>query len=142
MMKYKFLLTTMAILSILAIASPVSAEVPQTINYQGRLTDSLGNPVPDGNYQITFNIWNWDAGVQGEPPPNRYFDVKDPGKQKLWSKGREATTLLDQILLTMDDSFNAEEASHGAAIDIVQAVYPKDILAVTWGEINIGLHLF
>jgi hypothetical protein len=83
-----------------------------------------------------FNIWYWDSGVKSEPPPNRYFDVKDAGKQKLWSKGREATTLLDQILLTMDESFNAEEMSQGEAIHIVQAVYPKDKLAVTWGGIK------
>ena len=37
-------------------------QVPQLINYQGRLSDSLGDPVPDGDYQITFSIWNWPSG--------------------------------------------------------------------------------
>jgi len=83
-----------------------------------------------------FNIWYWDAGVKGEPPANRFFDVKDPGKHKLWSKGREARTLLDQILLTMDPGFNAEEASQGEAILFLQAVYTEDKLAVTWGGIK------
>ena len=83
-----------------------------------------------------FNIWYWDAGVQSEPPANRFFEVKTAGKNQLWSKGREARTLLDQILLTMDDSFNAEEASKGEAIDIPRIVYPKGKLAVTWGEIK------
>ncbi|MGC9111564.1 MAG: hypothetical protein ACP5JB_06880, partial [candidate division WOR-3 bacterium] len=25
--------------------------IPRMLSYQGRLTDTLGNPVPDGNYQ-------------------------------------------------------------------------------------------
>lgn len=83
-----------------------------------------------------FNIWYWDSGVQGEPPPNRFFEVKTAGKNQLWSKGREAKTLLDQILLTMDDSFNAEEASKGEAIDIPAAVFSKGKLAITWGAIK------
>lgn len=83
-----------------------------------------------------FNIWYWDSGVQSEPPANRFFEVKTAGKNQLWSKGREAKTLLDQILLTMDEDFNAEKASKGEAIDIPQVVYPKDKLAVTWGEIK------
>ena len=83
-----------------------------------------------------FNIWYWDAGVKSEPPANRFFEVKTAGTNQLWSKGREVGTLLDQILLTTDDSFNAEEASEGEAIDIPRAVYPQDKLAVTWGEIK------
>jgi len=83
-----------------------------------------------------FNIWYWDSGVKSEQPANRFFEVKTAGKNQLWSKGREAGTLLDQILLTMDKNFNAEEASKGEAIDIPKAVCPKDKLAVTWGEIK------
>ena len=83
-----------------------------------------------------FNIWYWDAGVQGEPPANRFFDVDTAGINKLWSKGREARTLLDQILLTMDPDFNAEEASQGEAIPILTVVYPKSKLAATWGKIK------
>jgi hypothetical protein len=84
-----------------------------------------------------LNIWYWDSGVQGEPPPNRFFKVKTAGKYKLWSKGREPGTLLDQILLTPDEKFNAEEASKGAAIDIPRAVDAKTKLAVTWGRIKV-----
>ncbi len=35
-----------------------TAEVPQIINYQGRLTDSEGNPVTNGDYTIRFRIWD------------------------------------------------------------------------------------
>lgn len=33
-------------------------EVPQAINYQGRLTDNLGNTLAAGYYEIEFRIWN------------------------------------------------------------------------------------
>jgi len=40
------------------------------INYQGRLTDPTGNPVPDNNYQLTFTLYDdtggplWTSGMQ------------------------------------------------------------------------------
>jgi hypothetical protein len=38
------------------------ANVPQEINYQGYLTDSGGNPVPDGDYVVSFAIYNLITG--------------------------------------------------------------------------------
>jgi hypothetical protein len=32
------------------------------LSYQGKLTDSLGNPVPDGNYQLTFRLYTQETG--------------------------------------------------------------------------------
>jgi len=78
-----------------------------------------------------FNIWYWDAAVGGNPS---FFEVKTAGKHLLWSKGREPGSILDQILLTMDDSFNAEEASNGEAV--VASVDAKEKLAITWGHIK------
>ena len=49
------------------------ADIPQVINYQGRLTDSIGLPVPDGRHTVQFKIWTtaegpgfvlWDSGPQ------------------------------------------------------------------------------
>ena len=34
------------------------AEVPKLINYQGRLHDNLGNPVPDGPYSMRFLLYD------------------------------------------------------------------------------------
>src|SRR4030065_1012243 len=34
------------------------ADAPQLINFQGRLTDSLGNPVSDGSYSLRFRIYD------------------------------------------------------------------------------------
>lgn len=40
----------------------VTAEVPQLINYQGRLTNPDGSPVVDNNYQIAFAIYDQPTG--------------------------------------------------------------------------------
>ena len=44
------------------VAAFVSAEVPQLLNYQGKLTDNLGKPV-DGTRAMTFEFY--DAGEAG-----------------------------------------------------------------------------
>ena len=38
------------------------AQIPRTINYQGVLTDAGGEAVPDGNYNLTFRIYNTASG--------------------------------------------------------------------------------
>lgn len=45
----------------LGIAGSVSA-IPQLINYQGFLTDDAGVPVADGDYSLTFRIWDAETG--------------------------------------------------------------------------------
>ena len=40
----------------------VTAEVPQLINYQGRLTNPDGSAVADNDYQIAFRIYNQAIG--------------------------------------------------------------------------------
>jgi len=49
-----FLLT----LSTIIFGQIVLAQVPQTISYQGILTDAGGTNVPDGNYDLTFKIYD------------------------------------------------------------------------------------
>lgn len=43
--------------AVLALALSATADVPHMINYQGRLTDSTGNPV-SGSYNILFTIYD------------------------------------------------------------------------------------
>lgn len=45
------------------LAGSVLGEVPRAISYQGRLTDNLGAPVADANYNLNFRIWNDPASV-------------------------------------------------------------------------------
>ena len=47
---------------IFAIAQFISAQIPQTISYQGVLTDDKGNIVPDGNVSLTFRLYNTSEG--------------------------------------------------------------------------------
>src|SRR6266849_10516149 len=42
--------------------------VPSLINYQGRLTDAAGVPLPDGSYRVTFKLWN-DPTLTATTPP-------------------------------------------------------------------------
>jgi Chaperone of endosialidase len=43
--------------TILLFTTVISADVPAYINYQGKVTDSLGIPL-DGDYWFTFSIWD------------------------------------------------------------------------------------
>ena len=40
------------------VAMSVTPPPPRTIAYQGTLTDSGGNPVADGSYNLNFTLWN------------------------------------------------------------------------------------
>ena len=46
----------------LIFCSSVWADIPKQINFQGILKDSVGNPYPDGNYSITFRIYDAAGG--------------------------------------------------------------------------------
>lgn len=44
-------------------AGPVAADsVPNLINYQSKLTDAAGQPLPNGNYTLTFRIYDQAQG--------------------------------------------------------------------------------
>ena len=57
----KILLLTLSIFLFLVPYSYGSA-IPQLINYQGTLTDTTGNTVPDGQYGVVFNIYDVPTG--------------------------------------------------------------------------------
>jgi hypothetical protein len=57
-MKHMVQITLTLIIALLALASLVTADVPRMINYQGRLTDTEGKPVPDSTYVVTFRIYD------------------------------------------------------------------------------------
>jgi hypothetical protein len=75
------------------------AAVPGSINYQGYLTDTGGNPVADGGYDITFTI----------------YDSATAGNSK-WTEDRTVTTsdglfsvLLGSLTQIPDSVFNSDE---------------------------------
>lgn len=59
---------------ILLLTNPVHAAVPRTLTIQGRLTDVEGHPVADGDYKVTFRI---------------YDDAE--GTTELWSEEQDVT---------------------------------------------------
>ena len=50
------------VLALVLVCQSAVAAVPQTMSYQGVLRDAAGNVVPDGNYNLTFRIYNVAAG--------------------------------------------------------------------------------
>ncbi|MEE9442702.1 MAG: hypothetical protein V3V99_08540 [candidate division Zixibacteria bacterium] len=53
---------TISILVLAVVLASMSfAQIPQIINYQGRLTDTGGEPVPDGPYLINFVLYSGEA---------------------------------------------------------------------------------
>ncbi|MCH7878058.1 MAG: hypothetical protein IH914_01940 [candidate division Zixibacteria bacterium] len=62
-------------------AASANAAVPQTISYQGRLTDAAGDPVPDVPIRVKFIIYRdavggailWNSGTQVVTPTDGLF---------------------------------------------------------------------
>lgn len=45
-----------------AAEKPSAPGIPRTMLYEGYLTDSRGNPIPDGNYDFTFSLYTSATG--------------------------------------------------------------------------------
>jgi hypothetical protein len=87
-----------ALISVVVVSS-ASADIPQVISYQGKVTDAGGTPVADGDYSMTFTIYDaetsgtslWSSGTMtvavsggtfsvllgdtGQPALNLDFDI-------------------------------------------------------------------
>ena len=58
-------------------------QIPQTLSYQGVLTDASGNAVADGNYKLTFRLYSdasnnmllWEEVHQDRAIQNGVFNV-------------------------------------------------------------------
>lgn len=50
------------LLVVLICSIPVRGQIPQTLSYQGVLTDANGVIVPDGKYTLTFKLFDADEG--------------------------------------------------------------------------------
>jgi hypothetical protein len=73
-----------ALLGLILVSSPVLAEIPEVMGYQGRVTDNGGNPVPNGDYVMRFHIYDnpggsgsplWDSGPHAVPVSDGVFSV-------------------------------------------------------------------
>lgn len=61
---FRFINSTSLTLTLILIIFTISinADVPQVINYQGRLTDGAGEPVTNGMYLLRFNLYDAESG--------------------------------------------------------------------------------
>lgn len=75
-------LTLTVLAAVLILSSAVfSAGVPNIINYQGKLTDAAGDPVPDAGILVKFTIYDaavsgamlWNSGFQSVSPVGGLF---------------------------------------------------------------------
>jgi hypothetical protein len=45
-----------------AVDAPDAISIPRLLSYQGRLADTLGNPVPNGTYSVVFRLYSQPSG--------------------------------------------------------------------------------
>ena len=66
MARYKIPRIYLLVLVLIAFSMSINADVPGTMNYQGRLTDDSGNPVADMQYNVRFKIYDETSTVRWE----------------------------------------------------------------------------
>jgi hypothetical protein len=62
MRKEKLLKSIAVVVFGLLFTSISFADIPKTLNYQGRLMNTVGQPVIDGQYSVTFRLYNAETG--------------------------------------------------------------------------------
>jgi microcystin-dependent protein len=77
------------IITILVLTTTTFADIPKTLNYQGRLMNAAGQPVIDGQYSVTFRLYTAASGgtmvweeAQSVGSTNGYFNAMFA--QPLW----------------------------------------------------------
>jgi len=76
-----YLSAIMVFMFVLSLAA--FADIPQMISYQGKVTDTGGTPVADGNYSMQFRIYDdatggtlkWDSGIRLVTVSGGVFEV-------------------------------------------------------------------
>ncbi|MBN1424961.1 hypothetical protein JXA88_10425 [Candidatus Fermentibacteria bacterium] len=72
-----------AVVTLLFLVFSSHAEIPQVISYQGKVTDTAGNPVPDASYSMRFRVYDaesggtlrWDSNAQTVAVSGGIFNV-------------------------------------------------------------------
>lgn len=117
--RFESVLLLAALLSILPFQEP--GAVPRLMNYQGTLADESGIPLPDGNYSVTFRIWDSEIGGQ-----------------TLWAEGQLMTVqrglfsvLLGAVVEIPDSIFPGSNRWLGIQVGIEDEVFPRTRLVST-----------
>lgn len=96
-------------------AGSASTAVPTTMNYQGRLTEDTGEPIADGDYSVTFTIY--DAASAG--------DSKWSETQNVTTINGLFSTLLGSINPIIDTVFNGTTRYLGIYIGAEPEATPR-----------------
>jgi hypothetical protein len=111
--------------------------VPQLINCQGKLTDAAGNPISNGPYDLTFQIWDasssgnklWEETQSGVTVTSGLFNVLlgarglapvIPDNGAAWLQIAVGGTAIDQRvqLVSVPYANDAQEANHAASAEV------------------------
>ncbi|HXG00185.1 MAG TPA: hypothetical protein VNL69_05330 [Bacteroidota bacterium] len=76
-------------LALIVLTQFALAQIPRTISYQGVVTDTLGNPKPDGTYSFTFRLYAGASGGSALWSETKTLQVK---------RGLFSTLLGDQVV--------------------------------------------
>lgn len=93
-----FSISTIIFLIIL-ISTRAFSQIPKIISYQGIVTDTTGNPKPDGQYNFTFRLYDSNSGDSAFWSESKKLIVK---------KGVFATNLGDQSPFGNDVKFDTQ----------------------------------
>lgn len=74
---------------LLILVQAAAAQIPRAISYQGILTDTLGNPKPEGTYSFTFRLYAGASGGTALWSETKTLEVK---------RGLFSTLLGDQVV--------------------------------------------
>lgn len=151
--------TLLALAAILPGASMAIAQAPQpasgTIPYQGQLSDSAGQPVPDGAYDFTFALYNapdgdnllWSETQNGVVVQNGAFTALlgsvSPLPEEIQANGGH--WLAVGVRGPGEAEFTAldrrQELSEGTTSATATAACPHDHFGETWTGTGVALNL-
>ena len=103
----------LVVFALIVSATPALAAVPQTMSYQGVLTDGAGHILPDGNYSVTFRI---------------YDDPTLSGVHLLWTEAHDGVTAPQVTVVT------------GSFSTVLGSAIPITVMFNTpmWIEVQLG----
>lgn len=124
--------TTLAILCVLA-CFPGLAQVPQQINFQGQLVSADGTPLPDGSYELEFEIFSdLTAGDPGTGLWTEQHTVTLSGG--VFSVSLGATTSLDGVFSDGNRFIEVRQRDAGTTDAFLQAGPRQQILSVPYAH--------
>ena len=116
MLRINMFQTALLVLLCLGLTALISADVPNTINYQGRLTDDAGQPV-NGSKLVKFKIYGSESG-----------------SDSLWSSGYQVISINDGLFKyelgsnppLPDDLFTGDDPRYlGITVDVDAELEPR-----------------